>query len=353
MIFIATLSVYILTFLFNHSDVPNNNFILYSIFFMQEIMWNSWGANYKNANISPNINESEVNSRRSSYYIEKNAIQIFQNSLTCQEVDATYGAQLIKGLPLPANLKILDIGGGEGRFTASLVNTLQQNGSDIIELVAIDPVNWEKEYQNNLANILPLKKITFLKTDFEHFDPDTQYDLVVASHSLYATLDQHDLSDAKNNADRLLSFSNPEGLTLLIMASRRGLSYHFKKRAIQNLFGTNFEDINIESFQRAFNKRILTERYVDNLIDLTDIIKDYHDGGIKLYQWLSYFLRYNINALNKTIKVALVNMLFEYVRPLDSFPENECQQWLNLPSSLSLNRNSMVLMHKTKVLVLK
>lgn len=330
-----------------------DNYAFYFMSFIYAIMWDPWGGGPSRSHFSHNVNKKEVMRRRLSYYVEKDALQVFQNTLSCQDMDASAVTRLLLTRNLPKSLKVLDIGGGEGCFTAGVLRNLQDQGYNISELVMSDPVDWEAEYRKALSNIMLPNQISVKRLDFEHLDPNLQFDLVIASHSLYATwdfLNSNGLS-ANEMVTKLLSLSKPDGLTIVVMASRRGLSYHFKTRAIQSLFGTEIEDTTSESFQRVFTGKIHMQEYVDNLINITELIKDFSDGGQSLYLWLSYFLRYDITKLHRADRASLVNMLLEYVYPLDVFPENGLQQWIE-HKKLLLNRESLVLMHKTKIFIL-
>lgn len=338
------------------SKPASDNTVIYFIGFIFSVMWEPWSSSGDRSQqkLAMNVDIEQVRKRRSIYYGDKEALEVFQRTLSCQEVDASVISNTImSNTNMPGKITALDIGGGEGRFACNFFNSICDDTHQLTKLHMIDPVNWANEYRQNCSTLGLADHISIEQTDFISFDPNVQYDLVLASHSLYATWDnfQNDRSSAKEEALRLLSFLKKDGLAAVVMASNRGLSYQFKSRALQCLFGTSIEDTTIELFQRSVRDKVIREIYIDNLIDLTELIEDLTKGGCLLHQWLSYFLRYDIVRLPRTEKNTLVSMLLEYVNPLDSMSETDLEYWME-KDSLNLSRNSMVLMHKTKALLI-
>ncbi len=315
---------------------------------IKSVMWDAW-RNDGAASVA-GTDERDLRRRRGAFYSRKTGVLEFQRSLTCSIFDADCALSLLGQRRGAAPLRVLDIGGGDGRFSARLLQGLRKDGSDIAEVVLVDPIDWEREYKATLSSVVAPERITFENQGFEAFADDRQYDLVVASHSLYAVLDGATGVEGVAPEEwirKLLARRAANGVALVIMASSRGTSYAFKNRALEAVTGAIPPDASAEGLRphlQAAGK--WREAYVDSVINLADILGAYRDGRVEpAAEWLSYFLRVSVPGKQTEQLSHLVEMLDGACVEMDEMHEDTIGRY----TTQGVPRTSRVLTHKTVV----
>ena len=322
---------------------------------MQEVMWSAWSVPINRLSVVSKevFDSAKLQEVRARYYADKTSVELFQQTITCPTYDADVVVSLLDFKCIPKQIRVLDIGPGEGRFSGRLFKSLADADVHLEDVTFVDPIDWSSEYKRNLSCVVDPKRITAIKSSYEDFNEPGIFDLLVASHSLYARWDKlkREGEDAAREANRLLGLLKPGGMGILLMASKRGMSYHFKGEAIEGLFGGGVEDVTAESLQGSFRTgTVRCIKTVDNLIDLSSCLEDDDKGGDQLIRWLSYFLRYDVSAIRTADREVLLESLRRYVLRLDSLPEAEIERYVKCEFPV-LTRSSKVLPHKTSVIL--
>jgi trans-aconitate methyltransferase len=326
-----------------------------AVSYMHLVMWRSWKGTQLASRVRFFAGETklpQIRRVRAKLYSSKQDLQVFQASLTCPVFDAQIAANAISGMVAKHPLDILDIGGGEGTFTRNLLKQLPRN--TIRRLVMVDPCDWQSEYLASLAGVVGHEKIKVHTTSFANcaLEPQ-QFDLVIASHSLYFLLDQHEHSSALvTRLQRLIK--TPAGIGIVILASSAARSYVFKANVMRDLFGDSITDATAETLAAA-TPRLHHEACIDNVFDLTQVLSQYDLGTEMrgpLYSWLSFFLRFNLTDLQESDRDSIVDYLRENIVTLSGLSEQEITRYESV-GSLGLTKDSQVLPHKSSLYLWK
>lgn len=357
-----TTPIYCIPFLYTH---------------IKNVMWDAWCEGLTNIDLdqldemSPEI----IRKNRQPFYQKKEIIEQFQKTLSCPTYESDYVIeQFISNNESTLNLwkthnvrglRILDIGGGDGRFTAKLSKLLYQHEIKISYIKMIDPVDWKNEYQNHISKIDDNLKIDFITKPFNPHDLrlDGPYDLIIASHSLYSYIDNiraDGLSSRKEHIkaaiEPLCTLLNEGGRTIIILSSEHGVSAEFKKTGISALFGETIADITAEQVESLIDSYILSAGTVDNFIlfsGLRDKITKGSPIPHLLDDWLSYYLRVDFDKISAYERDWLRDELMNKLVKLDWLSELEIKKAMtSLFDMSSISREVYVLPHKTRVLIL-
>lgn len=340
------------------SDKSLNSFKIINIFNeVKYIMFDFWKK--RDINKEKEHFESNLITERQPLYVDKEGLNIFQNTISCPLIDVNTIIEKKYLEKLEGAITVLDIGGAEGKFTSNLLKeyiaTKPNNSVSKIQLV--DPVDLKNEYTNNLSSILNttiLNSITTIE-DWEQQSAE-QYDLVIASHSLYASIDNSKISFPAL-INKLKKYVSDNGILLIVLGSREGRAYSFKKEALEYIFGEGNPDAESNSFiNRLTENNIKFQRVqTDNYIDLTILMKQHEEGhSTALINWLSYFLRVDKkNLIPANTFTQIVELLEYYMQPLYELPNFEIDNFtkLNYPNTMDKN-NSLLLLHKTDIIII-
>lgn len=299
--------------------------------------------------------EDNIISEREPLYLDKNGIEMFQKSISCPKLDAIEAFEFCLYGKLSGEISVLDVGGAEGEFSANLLNKYKAiSGNSISKIQYVDPVDLFSVYKNKLSAIVDESKIFSSISAYEKWAPPhtEKYDLIIASHCLYSAIDNN-----KSNIDTLIkklqNNKKTNGVILIILASREGRAYSFKKHALSIIFGEERYDIDSELFKEK-SSGISKTKQVDNYIDLTDFIKAYDDGNSdNLIKWISYFLRVDTKNLTGQNLASVIKLLKYYIQPLHELSNKDIDKFISLDYPKPLDRNeSLVLSHKTEIILL-
>lgn len=330
---------------------------------IKDVMWDAWQEPFTRHGPLirlTDLDDDGLRRRRGMYYLAKPALIEFQASLTCPAFDSQAVLDALKGRALATDLSVLDVGGGDGAFTAALLRGLRDSGVSQPRVTMIDPVEWSAEYSAQILGAVPNARVQVLQKSLAEFNAPGDFGLVVASHSLYnmcdgATDPARRLAACQAALAQLLRFRAEGGVCVVILASGRGVSYRFKHSALRLLFGRKVHDTVAEDFKPTALQYHVDPIYVDNAIDLTRALDDLEQrrDGVRLGRWLSYFLRAGVDA-DPFILLELGRLLEGHVIRFVELAETERARirGLLMGNNMQLLDDSRVLLHKTAVFVL-
>jgi hypothetical protein len=195
----------------------------------------------------------------------------------------------------------------------------------------------------------------------EHFDPISlptgEFDLVIASHSLYHACDSRGNDPVKIGSELIgpiLSRLSSDGRLVLILASQRGRSYRFKTTVLNSYFGESVRDASAEVIADALAHLHCGQHKVtiDNVFDLSknNLLSHAEDKDRDILDWLGYFLRIDVGSMDRILRATLIDVLKYYTEVIDELPEEAITRFIAL-KTLPLTRQSMILRHKVVVFV--
>lgn len=307
------------------------------------VMWDSWDKN--DCELSPKTHWPE---HRKMQFRSLDDLRFFQSTLTCPKVDSTVVGERCCRIWKPGSqISVIDIGGGDGCFTANLLHSLNNCSLKVRDLLMVDPVDWRIDYNASLGAGHGIH-VDYKRMSLFEAPTDRQYDLVLASHSLYADLDGSGSSTHVEEAlKRLERWRKPNGALVIVLSSRRSTALRFKERAFRILFGDSVPEIAAEDLISPLAGKGGEPEYVDDLIDLTSALTDWDNGNqVAIGRWLNYFLRFPISE-NPTILRCLVEELKPWVQPFESLPQTEQDRYGRL--GFDFARVARVLPHKVAI----
>lgn len=334
-------------------DGDTHSLLVLFLAHMRLVMWDMWGSTDARKRLTlVGTARERVWRVRERCYVDLRGLRTFQETLACREIEgSTLGAALGNRFG-GRDLKVLDIGGGDGVFTRALLEKLQAR---VIELRMLDPANWEDQYRKSLSSVIAEGRIVVTRNKFEELQLGERYDLVIAAHSLYAPCDVANGDVAKIERDvirRLLATRAENGVLAIWLASGRGRSYAFKRMALQRLIGPEANDITAETFHSVVASLKLSIATVDSVIDMTRAFEEMRRGKPeKLDAWLSYFLRVDMDAVPEIERAEVREALHAACVRIDELGEREIEQVL-AHRGLDLTRQSVVLPHKTSMFLM-
>jgi SAM-dependent methyltransferase len=252
-------------------------------------------------------------------------------------------------------LKVLDLGGGEGRFTRHLLARLISKEFDIASVTDVDSVDFSTSYQGELDAVLGPNKVIFRRLAIGDVQNPAagQYDLVIASHSLYSTFD----SDTVSNPDVLrmvLSQRRKDGLIVVILASNEGRAYGFKRDGLELAFGETIRDFDAIRFRSLLGMMEVKFKsvIVDDYMDLSALLGP-DSCQPEIVEWISYFLRIEKTELTDTVLQELVALLRLYAQPAYQLPEILLEKLESGSFPKPIDRlQTFLLLHKSEVFIL-
>lgn len=327
-----------------------DNIIAELLFHVRYIMIDFWKENR-----NPLIVKNSIKEVRESYYSNFHDLQIFQQTLTCATPDAQCALRLISSQWQKENISILDIGGGDGIFTKILLEGLKERGISFSKILMIDPASWELTYKKNLSSLIPKERIEVQNTTFRDFEKRGKiFDLVIASHSLYAEFDYY-FNQKEDIYTQIITplkaLVKKGGIIIITMASMKGISYRFKKQSIELLFGKTVVDATSEIVWQVLQNEREKIDYLcsDSTFYLTDLWNKYKAKNEEpLYSWLSYFLRFDIKSLSELEKCMIIEYLNNNLLRFDRLPN--CQKEIYRKNQIiNYTDSSWILPHKVEI----
>jgi hypothetical protein len=282
----------------------------------------------------------------SGVYFYSDGLQTFQGTLSCIYQNSRRVAELID-----ANVNIhpwilLDIGGGEGRFTAELIKALKNRPTYIYLL---EP--GEKELQEYKQLLNDADKRIAVTSHLGSAPHDVaavpEVDVVLASHSLYSIFD-----DLRDHPDRIcetlqnILLKSKKKLAVLTFASRDSHAYQIKSTVLQKL-GIEDKSFFGEDLSQACEGRFISQRQIqDSVIDVTRLLESRENMAL----WVSYFCRIPVERL-RDYYVFCHDVIFDVSISYSHLPESVRSEVAasGAEDRLKLERESRVVLHKEVV----
>jgi 2-polyprenyl-3-methyl-5-hydroxy-6-metoxy-1,4-benzoquinol methylase len=313
----------------------------------------------------------DVDSGRKRMYADLEPIKAFQKCLTCSKVEARWFAEKVfKYRPELSELRILDVGGGDGilmrDFLLALKTKFPSDSTVKITIDVVEPAQFEAIYRQNLSQFIGLIEINFIQARFDKafgrnpYIQEMQWDVVMFSHSLYAPLDNPEENwDMEAIAIAITNLVMPNGMLYISMVSRHSASYLFKNKIREELYPVPIRDA---SFEEYFSPRGLLSSLSNFLgknnkeseeFDSVILVSDLMPGNEKIASMaLQYFLRLN---LEKDPRATMLSRIYltEFSLPWESLAghtKNELQ--MLYPEIFHDSYNELVLLHKTEALLM-
>jgi hypothetical protein len=323
------------------------------------VMWDAWRLNRMSEDAmlrDGDVDVEGIKRERQDLMQDPEGLLEFQSTLTCPFLDSRDSVVLLTANWPARPLNVLDIGGGDGRYTAALLGMLEERGFSVKSIKMVDPVDWHTAYRENLDAKGIKAPISFVDDRFDRFQASDKYDLVIASHSLYATMEANDVEDLRMAAivNRLMTLKGDGGRVVVLLASEVGAAYQFKRVALQHLYGIQVPYAKSEALDAAvqpYGTRHQSQ-VVDNVFRLTGEMKQFRAGEPKpLREWLSYFLRVDLDRLSTESVSHLVELLCCRLTRVDALDEAGVARLKQIPE-MPITRDDYVLGHKVVVRVL-
>jgi SAM-dependent methyltransferase len=348
-------------------------------------VWEKLATQYFRIMWNPEVLVSEVDSTtlladRAPQYTERISLVRFQDTWAGRLEEARVSCDMLEGELTHGRSRgeeklrirrILDVGCGEGTFTATLLSNLRLAGilADEVDVLGIDPVNLRTEFITNLAAVQGVRA-TFSVGLFGTAERDSAgsapelFDLVIASHSLYGICDSAVAGEptASTNfgasvglasvTQRLRELCTADGAVLVILASKRSMAYEFKRQALKKIYGLDIEDLTAECLRNVPALSLASCRVVDGVIELESLIRSWHSAASEsssregLLAWLRYFLRAEI-AIDDPLTDELVGILETILVRRCNLPEVLRES--SLAATEHADEEDRILLHKTKV----
>jgi len=338
-------------------EAGSGNALVLLLTHMRLVMWDVWESPDVLKRLEDVISDREkVWSEREGWYVDPRGLRSFQETLGCRAVEGATLAGALGDRFHDQEVKILDVGGGDGVLTRAFITQLAMSGAEVVELRMLDPVKWEEMYRSELSPAVANGRIVVTRSDFGEASLQERYDVVLAAHSLYAACDRA-LGDVQRMerevVRRLLTLRAEGGVVAIWLASGRGTSYAFKREALGRLVGRSWDDTTAETFHAVVVNLQVSVRTVDSVIDMTALMDEMkHGKPERLDAWLSYFLRVDMDAVPEIEKEDVRELLRAACRRVDELGETEIAEVLG-QGCLDLTRQSVVLPHKTSLFLLQ
>jgi 2-polyprenyl-3-methyl-5-hydroxy-6-metoxy-1,4-benzoquinol methylase len=307
------------------------------------VFWTVWQFQCKKIENEHFNNQQKI--EKEKIYTDMNAIKEFQEHFVPYSREAELIQKHLNSsssqFSFPAiQQTMLDIGGYDGKFTIKLLNALNLN---IKNIDVVEPVDVESDYKSNLASKCP--NINFQNIGLETYNSTSTFDFVLASHSLYSSIDNKKYENNSTLVSDLLSLLNDNGIMVVILGNANGRAYLLKKGLKKLILNEETEDTNSYEFEKELEKQtgILYEKLsIDSYIEVNKILKNEQT----LKEWVSYFSR---------VPIVNDNHILEGIKDLFNIYS---VQYKNLPEETKKEyrqsqKDILLLPHKTDVFLIK
>lgn len=346
---------FLLSFFYSETEKLNKYlFILNDIKF---ILFDYWRNEIINVRLNHFV--KDIQSQRADAYFTLKNLETFQSTLSCPYIDAVEVSNIIKKSPTKTDYSILDIGGYDGLFTYNLLSNMCINDSQIEELIVIEPLSTSDEYLSRLGQKIKSSKIKFIQNTFEEWiaNYSKQFNLILASHSLYSIFD-----NKRSTLDKIINKFNslikkPDGDLIIILANKASRAYTYKRAILSSIYGQSMQDTNAVDFTSDLDFYVNTYRLqknvitINNFINVSDLLKPTNNSKTLLKNWLSYFVRIpEVNDLHYLDYFQ--NLLDIFSLSLYELPQ-ELLEYYRGTVPFKLDMESKILMHKTNIIHIK
>lgn len=315
--------------------------------FLRLVMRND-ASERRTAQLSTSTVVAKLSGTRSPLYVDKESLEVFQSTLTCQIRDALECSRLCSWTVSRDNPRILDVGGGDGEFTFHFLQNLADRGFKTAEVTVVEPGNWKREYETLVGELA--NTVDFHQIGFQDYQPNAeQFDIVMASHSLYGVFDVHltNDEDRREIIGKLTSMVRSGGYAFILLAAPHARSYYFKTDALRELFGWEPPDATAATVKTTLAERGFSRKYVDNVMNMEEILREFRNGAPeRLLRWLAYFLRVDCKSLDAADREFLTDKIIYYVVKCESLTEEFAVELQAISRGL-ITPKSSVIPHKS------
>jgi len=226
-----------------------------------------------------------------SHYRNSATLSVFQNTLSClYETSSLIGTRINQHFR-GRQWTLIDVGGGEGIFTAEI---LARCSTLPYVLTMLDPSEENvKSYRSRISSTFDgIRNLdTFAKPVEAVVSDLPRPNLLLASHSLYAVLDQSRIRGAQ--VIRQLARSTIDGMAVFVMSSQDSYLYTIKRTVLAHLHRIDRSSYGEDLASMLGSDLPFQIESADSLVDVSTIVDNYE----KLLSWLSYFCRVDIEEL--------------------------------------------------------
>lgn len=139
-----------------------------------------------------------------------------------------------------SNIKILDIGTGNGEYLGLVLEKTKSLNS--AHLTLVEPSSdLAQQLKNRFRSILPTDSVTVINSDLDNFSIDEKFDVVLASHLFYHL----PRPTWPEQLAKILSFLKPDGLLIIVLREKDD-AYAFKMAFKPLLFSKDFKALTID-----------------------------------------------------------------------------------------------------------
>jgi trans-aconitate methyltransferase len=294
--------------------------------------------------LEPDGNKQQIPHHCAAMYSAPDVFEAFQATLSSPDETAPFvSTKIARRINRKQPWTMVDIGCGDGSFTAKLLSELPTLPTNI---VGLDPAQeMLDEFKETLMSKFPKVQLSLRRGRVED---DVAWlensDLLLASHSLYSILDRN-RAEAQAVVRTLLGKAK---LAVFVLASKRSRAYAVKRAVYERFaltdkssFGSDLVEVLGEVHAETFVR--------DSLMDVSELLKD----DALLLKWYSYFCRLEIETLEPELSF-LKSVLQHCSMPLNCLPEGEIsgvgkpRRWRAIRSAKDDIR---VLMHKEDIVI--
>jgi len=307
------------------------------------VFWTVWSPKCKEIENAHFNNQQQA--EKESIYTDMNVIKAFQEHFVPYSREPELIIKHLKSgssaFRFPTtSLTMLDIGGYDGKFTAKLLNELNLN---IYNIEVVEPINIGSDYKNNLLS--KCSTINFQNIGLETYNGTSTFDFVLASHSLYSSIDNKKYANNSTLVSDLLAFLNSNGIMVIIFGNANGKAYLLKKRLKKLILNDETEDTNSCEFENELKHQtgiMYKKLSIDNYIEIGKILKNEQT----LKEWVSYFARVPI-VEDKHILEGIKDLFNIYSVQYKNLAEETKKEYKQS------QENILLLSHKTDVFLIK
>jgi hypothetical protein len=293
----------------------------------------------------------EVQDRKVSYsdlmnaqYNNSQTLAVFQKTLSCLYETSDYIGKNVGEHFRNRNWTMLDIGGGEGIFTMGLLSLCPTPPR---LLTVLDPSEANVlEYRARISSRFKETNIdAYAKGVEEVVDDLPNVNFLLASHSLYAVLDQN-----KRRADTIihrLARQTSDGFAAFIMASKDSYLYTIKRTVLGHLHRVDRSSYGEDLADMLGAGITPTQESLDSVVDVSGLLDDYEG----LLAWLSYFCRVDAEEIRPYYDICQA-VVRDTAIEIKCLPREERSRLENngTMNRMSLTNLSRIIYHKELVI---
>ena len=280
-------------------------------------------------------------------YSDATTLSVFLPTLSYHRIGArVFGDAIVASRP-PAGWSLLDIGCGEGMFTAAQLSALTPRVEFPSVVYAIDPDRHNLSLHRKQLTERFGVEVKAVEAGLEDcYRVLPRCHVVLASHSLYGLLENPAIpAQVKRECvAALVRARRKRGVTLISMASRDSPAYTYK-RAVLQLLGVPDRSRFGQDVVWTLGALGVEYRHEidDSYMDVTRLLQE----GEALVAWIMYFCRVTQNQLEEVGTRRLTDELAKFAEPFAGLPEGLRAKFACAPAKVGPpTAETMILRHR-------